>query len=120
MDMMELRRMVMAQMASGARFVKGTITIPDSGSFYEINIGKTFNKYIVYIEATEESKTQIINNTDNNSKSWALFEVYPRPKINGKTFGFLTGRYNPISQAINAGAGTGGSVTSTVVQISIG
>ena len=60
MDVMGLRRMVMAQMASGAQFVKGTFTVPDSGSSYTINFGKTFSSYLYVIEMSDLSKQSLI------------------------------------------------------------
>ena len=82
MDMMALRRMVMAQMASGANYANGTITIGADWYNYVFQFGKTFNKYLYYFEMTDESKTALMNSgstaTDN---TFALLGAYPTPNI---------------------------------------
>lgn len=119
MDVMELRRGLLMGMAQGAYFEKGTITVPDSGSFYEINLNKQLDKYLIYIEATDETKAQIINNTDNNSKPFVFVGIYPRPSINSKVFGYLVGRYNPSAEACNGSAFTNGYITNSRFQVPI-
>ena len=50
---MEIRRELMAQMANGAQFVKGTFTAPNSGNRYMLEFGKTLSKYLFFIEMTD-------------------------------------------------------------------
>lgn len=84
--MMTLRRMVMAQMASGAQFAKGTFTIADSGSGnYVLNFGKTFSKYFYIIEMTDESKTALLDTGINNIKVFCTFGVHPLRSVNNVT-----------------------------------
>lgn len=102
MDMMSLRRMVMAQMASGADFVKGTFTVPDdTGANYTLNFGKDWSKYFFIIEATDESKSTIINSGLNASKAYAFIGLFPRFSINNvnASFNGTYARINPSTSA---------------------
>lgn len=95
MDVMSLRRMVMAQMASGAQFVKGTFTAPSSGS-YTLNFGKTFSKYIFIIESTEDTKTAIINSGASSYRPFYWIGSYPQPEINNNgSYGGIAWTYKP-------------------------
>lgn len=106
MDVMSRREImgkVLAGMASGARFVKGTYTIPDNGSFV-INFGKTFSKYLFYIEMTDESKAALIDTGKTSSRTFAAFGVYPEMEI-GNVIGNsnLGSRITPSSKALSEG-----------------
>lgn len=64
--------------STGAKFVKGTFTTPTSGNSYTLDFGETFSgNYIVIIEATDDTKTAIMN-TDVSYK---------------RTYGFIGKRY---------------------------
>ena len=85
----------MGLMASGAQFVKGTFTAPSSGS-YTLNFGKTFSKYLYIIEATDETKTAIVNSGASNYRPYCWIGSYPQPEINNKgSYGGVTWTYNP-------------------------
>ena len=91
----------MAQMASGAQFIKGSFTVPsDSGSIYTLNFGKSFNKYLIFIEATAESKTQIINSGYSGNRTFGYVGFYPCIEINN-----TTDEYNTMAQTINPSTG---------------
>ena len=63
-------------MASGADFVKGTFTT-DTAYTYKVDFGKTFSKYLYYIEMTDDSKTALMNSGQSSAKMFACFGVYP-------------------------------------------
>ena len=84
MDMMVLRRMVMSQMAqSGANFTSGSFTITSNATNpYVLEFGKTFSKYIFYIEATGESKQQLYDTSLSGRRCYASVGHYPKTEIN--------------------------------------
>ena len=82
MDMMKLRRMVMAQMARGKDFITGTFTCPDSDTSFTIEFGKTFNNYLFLIEMTDAQKTALVNSGSSASLSIAFTGVYAKRSIN--------------------------------------
>ena len=108
MDMMQMRRMVMGQMASGARFEKGTFTIPSnfSGNQYTINFSRSYSKYMIIIEATDSSKTEIINTGYGGNRAFAFIGFYPMLEINN-----ASDEYNVTGQTLNPSSGviSGGS-----------
>lgn len=61
---------------TGAQFVKGTFTVPDSGSTYTLNFGKSFSKYLIIIEATSESKSTIMDSGLTSARSYAFRGMY--------------------------------------------
>lgn len=87
MDVMELRRMVMGQMASGARFVKGTYTVPSSGTA-KLEFGKAFNKYMFFIEMADESKTILMNSGETGNRTFAVIGCYPMPSVDNTSPSF--------------------------------
>ena len=99
MDMMEIRRAMMgviAGMASGANFVKGTITVPNDSSYVNLNFGKSFSKYLFFIEATDESKQTMLNTGINGNRTYAMIGCYP-----DVTIGEITESYNVFVSRIN-------------------
>ena len=77
----------MAQMAQGgARFLSGTFTVPsDASSPYVLPFGKTFNKYLFFIEMTDDSKSSLIGETSiTASKGYSMYGIYPNRTINNK------------------------------------
>ena len=103
--MMEVRRTMMgviAQMASGAKFVKGTFTVPnDNSSSYTINFGQSFDKYMFYVEMTEDSKTDLLGTEIDGSRAFMLFGTSITPNCKGYTYNnnFLAYRVNPSTKA---------------------
>ena len=84
MDLMELRRGLMMGMASGARFEKGSVTIPSNYNGYiTINFKNTFNEYLFYIEMDAASKTQLLNSGRTGDMQYALLYKYTTPTIGG-------------------------------------
>ena len=106
---MSLRRMVMAQMAqNGAEYLKGTITIPNDGSSYTFNYGKSFGSYMIFLEMTDDSKTAVLNSGSTYARSYSYIGIYPRRSINNTPCeSLLAQRYNPSSSTSSYGALTG-------------
>lgn len=94
----------MAQMASGAQYIKGSFTVPNSGSSYTLNFGKTFAKYLFIIEATDESKATMISSTTvSAAKLYCLVGSFPSPGINNTPgVGKLANRYTPSTEALGS------------------
>ena len=61
MDMMEIRRRVMLSMASGAKVIKGTVTLTENQRTIELSC--TFEPSIVFINIQEVSTEQADYNT---------------------------------------------------------
>lgn len=94
---LELRRGLMMAMAGGAQYENGTFTTGTASPFI-VNFKKSYSKYLIYIEMTEESKTAYVNAGEDASRAYAFCGVYPAPIINngdpsGKSM--LSIRYNP-------------------------
>ena len=90
MDLMSIRRKMMgviAQMANGADFVKGTFTVPsDASSPYIVSLGKTFDKYLFYIEMTDEDKETLTGLTSiTGQRGYGFVGKYPDFEINEQT-----------------------------------
>ena len=97
----------MGLMASGAQFVKGTFTTPDSGTTYTLDIGKSFSKYLYYIEMTDDSKTALHNSGQTSAKMFALIGAYPKFSFNNNDTngaGYLSYRVIPSSNTIDRSA----------------
>ena len=95
----------MAQMASGANYVSGTFTVPDDEtSTYTLNFGKTFSKYLFFIELTDASKTIVINSGASNYRPFCLVGSYPQPQINNVVvYGGIAWTYTPSSHSYSNG-----------------
>lgn len=107
MDLMELRRGLLAQMSRGKDFVSGTFTCPTEGdSTITINFGKTFNKYLFFIEMTDASKQALVNSGASGTFSFGFVGVYPKRSINGKEVnGNEVGmRYVPSDDSTTSGS----------------
>lgn len=88
MDLMGLRRMVMAQMSAtiqGADYAKGTITTDTNGT-YTLSFGKTFASYLYYIEMTDDSKTALKNTGHTSARMYACLGIYPKNKFDGNDY----------------------------------
>lgn len=121
MDMMQIRRMVTAQMGAGKSFVKGTFTCPDSDTTQVIDFGKTFNSYLFVVEMTEESKSALVASGTTSTISIGFVGVYPKRTINGVTiFANMVGqRYIASSDTQTSGSTSAltcanGSITGNV------
>ena len=83
MDAMDLRRMVMAQMAAGAQFVKGSFTVPnDALAYYTLDFGKSFSRYLFLVEMDNASKTMLSNSGISANRIYAEQGIFPMPSIN--------------------------------------
>lgn len=109
MDVMALRRGLMMAMAGGAQFVKGTFTVPDSGSSYTLNFGKTFESYLFLIEMDSASKTMLVNSGEDGNRIYAQYGMYPMRSINNETPSvmYAINRINPSTQAVSSYYGNG-------------
>lgn len=73
--------MQMAQ--NGADYVKGEFTIPsDASSPYTLNFGKTFSKYLFFIELADESKSVIMNSSLAGRRAYTHLGKYPNNMFN--------------------------------------
>ena len=95
MDLMQIRRGLLAQMAqSGANFVKGTFTVPsDASTPFTFDFGKSFEKYLFYIEISDEGKEDIIEETYAGRRAYAFTGNYPNAKLSEQ----ITNPYNGIA-----------------------
>ena len=124
MDLMEIRRRMMQIMAqgSGAEYVSGSFTCPSSGSSYELSFGKTFTKYLLFIEATDGAKTSIMSSGQSGARSYAIWGSYPKLSI-GNTESAITtllNRVNPSTSATDVGKTTGFTYTGSSVTCPMG
>ena len=122
MDMMTIRRMVMAQMASGAQYVSGSFTVPNDGSSYTISFGKTFSKYIFYIEATDDTKTALLNSGLSASRAYMFIGSYPKTAVNNVENNYTCAyqRVNPSNGTVDMAVNSGATLTSTSINIGTG
>lgn len=68
---------------SGANVVNGTFTVPeDAASPYIFNIGKKLDKYIFFIEATDESKELLLDTSLAGRRAYSFVGNYPKTNIN--------------------------------------
>ena len=84
MDLMDLRRQMMGVitgMGSGVNCVKGTFTVPDSGTSYTIQFGKEFQSYLFMIELSDDSKSTVLNSGSTYSRAYKYYGDYPGPEI---------------------------------------
>ena len=104
MDVMDRRTImgrVLAAMASGAKFESGSFTTGNT-SPYTLNFQNSYDKYLVYIEMTEESKSAYVNAGEDKTRTYAFCWKYPQPIIdNGEptNVSMLTVRYNASTKA---------------------
>lgn len=103
----------MAQMAaSGKAFISGMFTVPNDATTYKLEFGRSFGKYLYFIELADESKTALINSGSSKSKAVAYTGVYPKPAINGGVINYCStvSRYTPSD-----GSSTGSSTNAYTV-----
>lgn len=101
MDVMELRRRMMALMANGAEVIKGSFTVENDGSVYKrVQFPKTINKYLYYVEMDENSKEALMQTGINGNKAYACFGIYPMIDIEDVTQPFVSSafRINPSTK----------------------
>ena len=115
--LMEIRRGLMAQMANGAQFVKGTFTVSDSGSSYTLNFGKTFSKYMYFVEMTDESKTAFISSGATAARIFCYVGIYPKREINNTSVNSnkLIVRLNPSTSETSASYSSSFTESSTSI-----
>lgn len=104
MDMMTIRRGLMAQMASGVSYARGTFTTDSSASTYTINFGKIFSRYLYLIEMTDASKTALMSSGQTSAKMYSCFGIYPPPafdSLHSATRTYLSTRINPSTSNID-------------------
>lgn len=90
----------MGAMASGADFIKGSFTTGNA-SGYLISFGKTFSKYIYFVEMTEESKATLMASGQDAAKMVACCGIYPRVMVSDVPVanGFVSYRVNPTTSS---------------------
>lgn len=79
MDLMMIRRGLLAQMAvSSLNYIKGQFTaVQDENDQFTLNFGKTFSRYLIFIEATDSAKSTIASYTGGGRKLYSTLAVYP-------------------------------------------
>ena len=108
MDMMEIRRGLLLQMASKGYIKKGQFTVKSTGSEDErlyIDIGKTLEKYVVVIEMSEASKETLAGRTEiTGQRIFEWIGIYPLMNIDNKTItnDAFVGRMQPSTGSVNA------------------
>ena len=82
---------------SSSNVETGTFSVPDSGSEYTVTLENTFSECLIFIEATDESKTQIMGSGQSAPRAFAFLAHFPGLEINdGKTPEYVfTYRVNP-------------------------
>lgn len=120
MTVLEMRRMVMAQMAAGAQFVKGSFTVPNDASKYTINFGKSFSKYILFIEADSTSKQTILDSGINASRAYAVLAIYPTMTI-GETSAhkYVYNRIHTINKTVTLDGNNNGDKSVNSVELPV-
>lgn len=118
MDVMSLRRGIMAAMASGAEVLKGTFTTNDSYN-YKIEFGKTFSKYMLLVEMTDGSKSELMASEQSSAKMYAFAATYPAPSV-GNTNGanaFLSFRIVPTTSEVSQSSSTPAAIDGSSMTI---
>jgi len=110
----------MAQMASGAQFIKGSFTVPNDASTYTINFGKSFSKYILFIEADSESKQAILDSGVNSSRAYAVLAIYPTMTIGGYSFyKCIYNRIHPTNKSVSIDGNNNGNTYVNSVELPV-
>lgn len=106
-------------MAGGAKYVKGTFTVPDSSdSYFALSFGKTFTKYLLLIEADDTSKQIIDDSNINASRAYALSAVYPTMQIGDKSASkYVYYRIHPQTKSVSVDGNNNGDLTDTGVSL---
>lgn len=106
MDVMEIRRRLIRQMASsGKNFISGTFTT-NNETPWRIPFGKTFNNYMYMIEMTDESKTELSNSGQTSAKMYACCGIYPAPVFGNNSLEkqIISYRVNPSNSELSTSA----------------
>lgn len=86
---MQIRRLLLEMTGGGsvgAYYVKGTFTVPSDASSFTLNFGKTFSKYLFFIEMTERSKEDILVDTSlSGRRAYSFIGEYPKTAVANKT-----------------------------------
>ncbi len=97
---------------TGARFVKGSFTVPNEGSsIFRLDFGKTFSKYILFIEADSTSKQTILDSGINASRAYALTAIYPTMQIGENTaYKYVYNRVHPVNKTVSVDGNNNGDL----------
>ena len=99
--------------ANGVDYVSGSFTVPNTGTSYTLDFGKTFsNGYIFMIEATETSKTSIMNSGSSYARGYCYLGVHPTRYIGGQeyTSTIYVMRVAPLTGDLSNGVRSGTTV----------
>jgi hypothetical protein len=90
----------------GAKTESGTFTTPSSGSSYTLNFDNTYTEYLIVIEATDATKTAILNSGVSAFRTFAVVGHYPKFTAGSleSAYETLMVRVNPSTSATNAAA----------------
>lgn len=103
MDMMQIRRQMMgviAGMAKGAKHESGEFLVGYGSA--SVTLKNTYDRYLLLIEMTEESKEQLIDSGVNGNRTYALMAVYPKLEIGelSENNNAWVSRINPSTSAL--------------------
>ena len=94
------------QMANAKSVIRGQFTVPlDTGNKYTLQIGKTLSQYMFFVEATDESKQQLMELTINNAKMIGAMGCYPARAVNNVSLSpnySMFFRVNPTTGVLDA------------------
>ena len=95
---------------AGLKHESGSFTTPSSGSSYTLNFQNTYSKYVLFIEASDESKATIVSSGETSAKTFAALVIYPKLHINSSDAPNQTSlfRIKPSTGAIDDGFPTSG------------
>ena len=90
--------------STGAKFAKGSFTTPLNENTYTLNFGETFSgDYLIVIEATDDTKTAILNANVNYKRAYGFIGKRNNFIINSSSAStnYLIDRINPSSSEID-------------------
>lgn len=84
---------------SSANVETGSFTVPDQGSEYSVTLQNKFAECMIFVEASDESKTAILGSGQSAPRAFAFLAHFPGLDINdGKTPEYVFAyRINPSS-----------------------
>ena len=124
MERISLRELMLlgAKGAGGdVDYISGTFTVPSNATNYKFEFGKTISSYLFLIEATEESKTEIVNSESTNARAYVWFGTYPVTVIDNKNTAncFFANRIQPSTEAISNGAMSNSAMSDTGISFTV-
>lgn len=106
----------------GLTYESGTFTTPSSGSTYTLTFSNTYSKYLICIEATDDTKAAIIASGVSGTRTFALVGIYPKRTANNATVekNTLLQKINPSTNVADASETANYTYTDTSITMSLG